>query len=101
MTNKTLEALNDAVIVIPYSPEEATQGNIIIPDMGKDRNIIAKVVTVGPGRYTITGQLIPSYLKPDDVVILPAMGFTKFEFEYEEYFIGPENQILGKINEAK
>ena len=26
------------------------------------------------------------------------MGFSKVEFEGEEYWIGPENQVLGKIN---
>jgi len=32
-----------------------------------------------------------------DVVILPTMGFSKMEFQGEEYWLGPENQILGKI----
>jgi hypothetical protein len=26
------------------------------------------------------------------------MGFTKLQFQGEEYFIGPENQILARIN---
>jgi hypothetical protein len=26
------------------------------------------------------------------------MGFTKFEYGDEEYWIGPENQVLTKIN---
>jgi hypothetical protein len=28
---------------------------------------------------------------------MPTMGFTKLEFEGDEYFVGPENQLLAKI----
>jgi hypothetical protein len=29
------------------------------------------------------------------------MGFTRFEFKGEEYFIGPENQLLAVLDEAE
>jgi len=94
---KKLEALFDAVIVKPLEPEETSYGGIIVPDLGKEKNEIGTVVNVGPGKYTVMGNFIETCLKPDDIVILPTMGFTKFEFEGEEYYIGPETQILGKI----
>ena len=34
-----------------------------------------------------------------DTIILPTMGFSKLEHEGEEYWIGPENQVLGKLVE--
>lgn len=94
---KKLEALFDAVIVKPLEPEEISYGGIIVPDLGKEKNEIGTVINVGPGKYTVMGTFIETCLKPDDIVILPTMGFTKFEFEGEEYYIGPETQILGKI----
>ena len=33
-----LEALFDAVIVKPTETEESTYGNIIVPDLGKEKN---------------------------------------------------------------
>ena len=33
-----LEALFDAVIVKPLEEEETTYGNIIVPDLGKEKN---------------------------------------------------------------
>ena len=36
-------------------------------------------------------------IKEGDVVVLPTMGFTKLHFDGNEYYIGPENQILAKI----
>jgi chaperonin GroES len=93
----SLEALFDAVIVKPQESEETTFGNIIVPDLGKEKNETATVVAVGPGKYSVTGNFIPSTVKVGDRVVLPTMGFTKFPFDGEEYYVGPENQILARI----
>jgi chaperonin GroES len=93
-----LEAMYNAVIVKPIELEETTYGNIVIPDMGNDINKTAEVVAVGPG-YTIAGgNFVPTQLQVGEVVVLPTMGFTKFSYEGEEYWIGRENDILAKIN---
>ena len=94
-----LEALYNAVIVKPLELEETTHGNIIVPDLGNEKNKLAKVVTVGPGYYSATGVFIETVLKPGDTVVLPTMGFSKLEFEGDEYWLGPENQVLSKIVE--
>ena len=36
-------------------------------------------------------------VKVGDKVVMPTMGFTKLNFEGEEYFIGKEREILGRI----
>ena len=94
-----LEALFDTVIVKPIEVEETTYGNIIVPDLGKETNETGKVIAVGPGKPTMTGDIIKTTLKEGDLVVLPTMGFTKLPFDGEDYYIGPENQILAKINE--
>ena len=92
-----IEALFDAVIVKPIESEEQTHGNIIVPDMGNQINEFGEVVSTGIGRYTINGEIIPNNLKPGDLVVLPTQGFTKLHFKGEEFYVGPENQILAKI----
>jgi co-chaperonin GroES (HSP10) len=94
-----LEAIYNAVIVQPQELEETMYGNIVVPDLGNEKNKTGKVVAVGPGHYSATGEFMATLLKEGDVVVLPTMGFTKFEFEGNEYFIGPENQVLAKITE--
>jgi len=91
-----LECLYDAVIIKQFQEEETRFGNIIVPDLGKDRNLHGEVIAVGPGKYTISGAMLPTQLKVGDKVILPTMGFTKIEHKGEEYLIGPENQVLSK-----
>ena len=68
--------------------------------MGKDTNTFGEVIAVGPGRYTISGVLLVPQVKIGDKVVLPTQGFTKLPFEGEEYYIGPENQVLAKVEES-
>ena len=97
---KNLVAFYDACIVKPIETEETVYGNIIVPDMGKDTNTFGTVVAVGPGRYTISGVKLEPQVKIGDKVVLPTQGFTKLPFEGEEYYIGPENQVLAKVEES-
>ena len=94
---KKLEALFDAVIVKPIENEETLYGNIIVPDMGKDTNTFGEVISVGDGNFTLTGDKIPTQLKVGDRVVLPTQGFTKLPFNGEEYYVGPENNILARV----
>ena len=92
-----LEALYNAVIVKPFEAEEITHGNIIVPDLGNEKNKLGKVVAVGDGYYSVTGAWIDTVLVEGDIVVLPTMGFSKLEHEGEEYWIGPENQVLARL----
>ena len=94
-----LEALFDAVIVKPLEEDgETMYGSIFIPDAGKDRNEKGTVVAVGPGVEIAGIGFVETKIKLGDVVILPTMGFSKLQFQGEEYYIGNERQILAKIS---
>ena len=93
-----LEALYNAVIVKPIEAEETSYGGIIVPDLGNEKNKLGKVVAVGKGYYSVTGAYIETILKEGDTIILPTMGFSKMEYEGQEYWLGPENQVLAKVN---
>ena len=95
-----LEALFNAVIVKPLEAEETKYGSIVVPDVGKDKNEHGEVIAVGPGQHTISGTFIPTISKVGDIVVLPTQGFTKLEHEGEEYYVGPENQILAKVTKT-
>jgi co-chaperonin GroES (HSP10) len=93
-----LEAIYNAVIVKPIETEETSYGGIIVPDLGNEKNKLAEVVAVGKGYFSVTGVWIETILNVGDTVVLPTMGFSKLEHEGEEYWIGPENQVLAKVN---
>jgi co-chaperonin GroES (HSP10) len=96
-----LEALYNAVIVKPIETEETTYGGIIVPDLGSEKNKLAEVIAVGDGYFSVTGVWVETVLSVGDVVVLPTMGFSKLEYEGEEYWIGPENQVLAKVNKEQ
>ena len=76
-----IEALYNAVIVKPVEIEETRYGNIVVPDLGNETNKTAEVIGVGPGHIIAGGNFVPTQLHIGDIVILPTMGFTKFEYE--------------------
>lgn len=96
----SLEALYNAVVVKEIESQETTYGSIIVPDMENDTNKVVEVVAVGTGHYSLTGTIIPTQLKPGDIVVLPTMGFTRFQHEGNEYFVGKENEILAKLGNS-
>ena len=95
-----LEALFNAVIVKPLEAEEAKYGSIVVPDIGKDKNEHGEIVAIGPGQHTISGTFIPTISSIGDIVVLPTQGFTKLEHDGEDYYVGPENQILAKVKKV-
>ena len=101
LEDKNLYALYNALIVKPIEEQETNYGSIVVPDLGNEKNKIGEVVDVGEGHYSVTGAWISTTCKKGDLVVLPTQGFTKFEFKGEEYFIGPENQVLAVIKESK
>ena len=95
---RKLNAKFDAVIVKPLETEETMYGSIVVPDAGKDRNEQGLVVAVGPGKFTATGHFLKTEIQEGDIVVLPTMGFSKLQFNGDEYYIGRENEILAKVN---
>ena len=98
---KTLKATFNAVIVKPREEEESMYGSIVVPDLGKDKALRGTIVSVGPGQFSISGDLIPTTLHIGQEVILPSMGPNKIDFEGDEYWVCPENQILAVIIEEE
>ena len=94
-----LKAIYNAVIVKPVELEDSQYGRIIVPDLGSEKNKLGEVVSVGEGYYSATGTFIRTEVQVGQRVVLPTMGFTRFEFKGEEYFIGPENQLLAVLEE--
>jgi len=92
-----LKALFNAVIVKPIEQDESTYGNIVVPDMGKEKNLRGEVVSVGPGYYSAMGNFVNTVVKVGDEVILPSMGATKMDYNGDEYLMIEENKILGIV----
>lgn len=92
-----LEPMNDRVIVRPIDQSETMYGNIIVPDMGRERPEMGEVIAVGPGRMSEFGHMIPVNAKVGDTVLIPKIGSLRVEFDSDEYYIVPDKEILTKV----
>ena len=93
--------LGDKIIIAPQEEGEQTYGSIIVPDMGKEKPEMGKVLAVGPGRVSTDGTLIPNKLKTGVVVMVPKFGAQTVVVENETYIVASENDVLGIIKETK
>ena len=92
-----IQPLGDKVVILPLEEEEQTYGNIVVPDMGKEKPEVGTVLAVGPGRVSTDGTLIPNKIKKGVKVMVPKFGTQTVAIENETYIIASENDVLGII----
>ena len=85
---------NGNVILKPIEEQEQTYGNIVIPDMGKERPEIGEVIATSPTYNWHTGTNLQSSFNVGDKVLIPKMGSVKISVDGEDYFITKETEIL-------
>ena len=98
---KSLQPQNDRVLIKPVESGEEMYGNIIIPDMGKEKPEMGEVIAVGPGRQSEFGQFIRVNAKVGDFVLIPKIGSLRIDFEGQEYFITQDREILATVLESQ
>jgi chaperonin GroES len=98
--SKQLLPLNDRVLIKPIDEGEQMYGNIVIPDMGKEKPEMGEVIAVGPGRQTEFGQYIRVNAKVGDIVLVPKIGTLRIDFEGDEYYITADKEILATVKET-
>ena len=86
--------LNGHIIIKPIDEEEQTYGNIVIPDMGKEKPEIGVIISVSDTYNWHTGEYYRTKLEPGQKVLIPKMGSMKITVDGEDYFITKETEIL-------
>ena len=94
-----IEPLGDKIVILQQYEGEQMYGNIIVPDAGKEKPEIGKVLAVGPGRISTEGVLIPNKIKVGTTVMVPKFGAQVVTIENETYVIASENDVLGIIKQ--
>ena len=94
-----ISPLGDRVIILPNDEGEQMYGNIVVPDMGKDKPEIGKVLAVGPGRITPDGNLVPNQIQVAQTVLVPKFGAQTMTVENETYIMASENDVLGIVKQ--
>ena len=92
-----LKPLDDRVVVMPHEAEEVTAGGIVLPEAAKEKPMMGKVVSVGPGKMNDDGKRSKMSVKKNDVVLYGKYGGSEVEIDGNEYKILRESEILGIV----
>ncbi len=92
--------LHDRVVVKRIDEEEKTAGGIIIPDTAKEKPMQGKVVAVGPGKRSDSGDLSPLDVKAGDTVIFGKWSGTEVTIDGQDLLIMNESDIMGILEKG-
>ena len=93
-----IEPLGDKVVVERLEPEEVTSGGIVLPDSAKEKPQEGKVVAVGIGRQTESGEVVRMSVKKGDRILFTSYAGTEVTVEGKEYLVMPEEDILAVVD---
>ncbi len=87
--------MSDHILIEPIPQEEKTKAGILLPETAeKERPEQGKVISVGPGKKTSTGKVIPLEVKEGDVVLFTKYGPAEIKVDDKEYLIAKQEDIL-------
>jgi chaperonin GroES len=92
-----LRPLDDRIVVQPQEAEEKTAGGIVLPDTAKEKPLMGKVISVGPGKQLDNGKRSEVAVKKGDTVLFGKYGGNNIKIDGVEYKILHESDILGIV----
>jgi chaperonin GroES len=92
-----LQPLGDRLIVEILEEEETTVSGIVLPDTAKEKPQRGRVLAVGPGGRSESGELIPLEVATGDEVIFSKYGGTEIKVGADEVLILRESDVLAKV----
>lgn len=93
-----LNPLNGYIAIKPIEAEEEMYGNIVIPDLGKERPEMGEVVATSETYNFNSDKFVRSQLNVGDKVLIPKLGSVRITVDGDEYFITKEQDIYSKID---
>ena len=92
-----LKPVNGNVILRPIEEQEMMSGNIIIPDMGKEKPEMGEIVALAPYYNFNIGKDVPSILGMK--VLIPKLGAQTVTVDGEEFYITAQSSILSILED--
>ncbi len=91
----SIKPLHDRILVKRLDEVEDLRGGIVIPETAKEKPQEGKVVAVGDGKFSDSGQIIKMAVKAGDRILFGKYSGTEVKIEDEEYLIMREDEVLG------
>jgi chaperonin GroES len=89
-----IKPLHNHVVIKQQDETETMYGNIVVPDLGKEKPLMGEIIASGPGLINLNGVLIPNTVEVGQIVIFPAFGGQKITIDGEEYVVCKEQDLI-------
>src|SRR5881409_2689857 len=92
-----IRPLDDRVVVEPLEAEDKTAGGILLPDSAKQKPQRGRVLAVGRGKLSDSGQRSALSVVKGDEILYGRYAGNDIEIERREIKILREGDILAKV----
>ena len=92
-----IRPLHDRVIVKRLDEEKKTASGIVIPDTAAEKPDQGEVMSVGKGKLTDEGVLVPMEVKVGDRVLFGKYSGTEIQHLGDEHLIIREDDVLAVL----
>lgn len=89
-----LKPINGIAVLKKVEHEEMLYGNIVVPDMGKEKPEVGEVVASSDTYNWQQGTYYKTKLEIGQKVLIPKMGSMKVTVDGEDYILIKETEIL-------
>lgn len=89
----------DRIIVEVLDADTVSAGGIVIPDAAKEKPNRGRVLSVGSGRLTETGTVVPMEIKENDKILFGQHAGQQIKVDGKEYLILKEDEVMAVIEE--
>jgi len=89
-----IKPLHNHVVIKQQDETETMYGNIVVPDLGKEKPLMGEIIASGPGLINLNGVLISNTVEVGQIVIFPAFGGQKITVDGEEYVVCKEQDLI-------
>jgi len=93
----SVKPIRDRILIKPVEEETKTSGGIFIPDTAKEKPNIGKVISIGEGRITDDGKVIPLIVKEGDTVMYGKYSGTEVKLNGQEHVILKEDDVMAIV----
>jgi len=92
-----VEPIGDKVVVKRLEAESTTAGGIVLPDSSQQKPTEGRILSVGKGRLTDSGNRIKPQVADGDRIIFSSYAGTEISIDNEEVLILSEDDILAVV----
>ena len=92
-----IRPLHDRVVVKRMEEEKTSPGGILIPDSATEKPIKGKVIAVGNGKITDSGDVRKLDVKKGDQILFGKYSGTEVKVDGDELLVMREDDIMAVI----